>query len=110
MRNAGADVGVGSNYYYTSNGKIATGSVAQTFFGTNADSKFTLSENAYIYGALNYNKASNFFAGAFFDEIGASQIIQVYMFYASNPTDGFRLYLSSGNISGTVAVYGLAKS
>ena len=97
-----------SSTYVTANGKIASGAVAQTFYGTDYDSKFTVSENAYIYGTLQYNKARNFFSGFLVDEISGG-FCQVMMYNASSSVDGFKLQCSSGNISGTVAVYGLAK-
>ena len=107
MRNAGADV-TASNYY-SSNGRVTQSAVTTTFYGTSPDTKFTVSENAYIYGTLQYNKAANFFSGFLYDEISGNYY-EIRMTLTESTKDGFKLQMSSGNISGTVAVYGLAKS
>lgn len=96
-------------YYATSNTKQASGSATQTFYGTNYDTKFTVAENSYIYGTLQFNRPSNFFSGALADEITGG-FCNIIMNYQTSPVDGFKLQCSSGNISGTVAIYGLAKS
>jgi hypothetical protein len=95
--------------YGSSNLRYAEGSTTQTLMD---DASFwILAENTYGGGTLFYNLTNTHLSGFYYSENNSAfSVIQARNGAGAGGVMGFLLKSSSSNITGTVAVYGMAKS